>query len=203
MKMWLKSNTLPSAPAIVEWRRRDLGRFGNKVFSWLLGAFVFGILTSIFFLAVGLPDTAQPAARVVFFAVLIAGLISSAFHCLIKGLWYQITPGGIVHVHPYFGWQERIEEKGTRFFKPHFYSLPWEQVKEIREHKNGLLLILSEDDQTFVPVEPTIKLTMDLSRNRPEAPQKSRAQNDRPSFQKEALRIVIKAAREAHKAAGR
>jgi hypothetical protein len=203
MKIWQKTRTWDFGQTLLEWRRRDYGRFGSKLFSWLLGAFVFGILTSILFMAVGQPDWAQPWARVVFFVVFIFGTTSSFFRCVVHGFNYKITQTAMVHVHPHLGWEklDTLLGKMMYLFGESYLSINWKNIKEIREQKGGILIILENGQEEHVPVIPVLILTLNLKLNSPEPRSKSRAKGDRTAYDKEVLRMVIKAARDAHRAA--
>lgn len=204
MKIWQKFNNRDALGAtVLEWRRRDLERFFGKIFSWLLGAFVFGILTSILFMAVDRADAAQPTARAVFFIVFAGGVTSSFFRCIVNGLSYQISEQAMMHVHPYFGWGKTDEPTAKAPFKPTFYAIPWTTVKEIREHKNGFSLLLQDQQEIHIPIHPVVRLSLNLNWSANDPRTKNTPKNNRPAYDKEVMRLVIKAAREAHKAAGR
>jgi hypothetical protein len=203
MKIWQKTRNWDFGQTLLEWRHRDAGRLGGKIFSWLLGAFVFGILTSIFWAAVGQPDWAQPWARIVFFVVLILGTASNVFRCIINGLDYKITQQAMVHVHPYLGWEKfsGLLGKLMSAFQVSYFTINWRTVKEIREQKNGILLILQDGQEAPVPIIPVSVVTLNLKLNTPEPRSKNRQKTDQKAYNKEVLRMVIKAARDAHKAA--
>lgn len=203
MKIWQKTRNWDFGQTLLEWRHRDAGRFSGKIFSWLLGAFVFGILTSIFFAAVGQADWAQPWARLVFFVILFLGVASNFYRCIIHGLNYKITQKAMVHVHPYIGWEKLTALLGRLMpaFATSYFTINWLTVKEIREQKNGILIILQDGQEAPVPVIPVSIVTLNLKLNSPEPRSKNRHKADQAAYDKEILRMVIKAAREAHKAA--
>jgi hypothetical protein len=203
MKIWQKTKNWDFGQTLLEWRHHDAGRLGGKIFSWLLGAFVFGILTSIFLAAVGQADLAQPWARLVFFVVLILGTASNVFRCIINGFNYKITQQAMVHVHPYLGWEKLSGFLGklTSLFQVSYFTINWKTVKEIREQNNGILLILQDGQEAPVPVIPVSVVTLNLKLNTPEPRSKNRQKTDQKAYNKEVLRMVIKAARDAQKAA--
>ncbi|RPH95322.1 MAG: hypothetical protein EHM72_15050, partial [Calditrichaeota bacterium] len=135
MKIWQKTNLWDFQELLLEWRHRDGGRFVSKIFSWLLGAFVFAILTSIFFASIHQPDTALPAARFIFFLVFVLGMGSNFMRSYVHGYAYQITRQAIVQIHPYFGWERLGALLGSKEkpFRQVYYYIDWTEVKEIRE----------------------------------------------------------------------
>lgn len=203
MKHWHKSKEPSFGQTIIEWRRRDIERLIGKIFfSWLFAGFFFGILASIFFIAIGLADIAQKAARVVFFGVWIGGAIDSWFRCVVKGISYQITTQGVVHIHPYFGWEESCPPPKRRFFKPTYYFVPWAEVKEIKDHKkSGFVLHFEHRDHQHIPVTPTVKVCMDVKTHFSDVKSKNRSDRNEPKMDKDLNRMILKAAREAFKAA--
>ena len=152
MKAWQKQKNEDLGRPLFIWRHRAISRFFTKIFTWLLGGFVSGIMTSIFFLAIGLPDLSLLAARVVFFVVFIFGVISAFFRNVYHGIEYRITDKAIVHVKPWSG----IESIG-RFFgseeKPFGQQaefISWERTKEIKDQENSLVLVLKDKEDTVV-----------------------------------------------------
>ncbi|MBN1558805.1 hypothetical protein JW998_01045 [candidate division KSB1 bacterium] len=198
MKLWNKAKKADFGEVILTWRHRDAGRFGGKIFSWLLGGFVFGILTSILFAALQLPDVALPAARIVFFLVFILGVVNDLFR-VILGYEYRITQQAIVSAHPFFGW-ERVGEllgSANKPFRQTYYYLTWQELQEIREVERGILLVHQNGDEIKVPVHNVIKLVMNLNLNKPEP--KGSSKSDKQAYDKAVLRIISQAAREARR----
>ncbi|MBN1466317.1 hypothetical protein JXA02_11175 [candidate division KSB1 bacterium] len=201
MKMWNKTTKADFGKVILTWRHRDAGRFFGKIFSWLLGAFVFGILTSIFFAAIQLPDIALPAARIVFFIVFIFGLVNDLFRAIVNGYEYRITQKAIVYSHPFYGW-ERLgvllgsAEKPFRQIYRYFF---WQELKEIRELDHGILLVHRNENEIEVPVQNVIKLVMNLNLNKPEPKAKGSTKSEKTAYDKAVLRIVLQAARDARR----
>ena len=201
MKFWNKTSEFNFGETIVTWRHRDAGRFFWKIFSWLLGGFVFGILTSIFFAAIQMPDISLPAARIVFFLVFIIGIVSNLFRALVYGYEYKITQKAIVHSHPFYGWERLGALLGSedKPFRHIHYYLPWEELKEIREQEHGILLVLNEGHEIEVPVQNVVKLVMNLKLNKPKPSAKGASKSDKLAYDKAVLRIVLQSARETRR----
>lgn len=202
MKWWNKTTKADFGQVILTWRHRDAGRFVGKIFSWLLGAFVFGILTSIFFAAIQLPDIALPAARGVFFIVFIVGLLNDLFRAILNGYEYMITQRAIVYSHPFYGWERvgALLASADRPFRQTYYYFYWQDVKEIRELEHGILLVHRNENEIEVPVQNVIKLVMNLNLNKPELKAKGSTKSDKQAYDKTVLRLVLQAARDARRA---
>lgn len=205
MKIWHKTTNWNFGQSLVTWRNRDNNKFYWKILSWLLGAFVFGILTSIAFgYVLGLPDIAKPAAQIMFVIVYIIGMTSQLFRCILYGFHYQITEKAIVHIHPFYGWEElgKILGSENKPFKQLLFYFEWNEIKEIRESGNGMTCILKKDDtEVFIPVIPVTKLSMTLSKSSPDSLKepKNKKRGDKETLDKNALKTVLQAAREARK----
>lgn len=201
MKIWNKTLTWDFGKTILTWRYRDVGRFFGKVFSWLLGAFVFGLLTSIFFAAIQQPDLSLPLARLVFFVVFIAGVTSNLFRAIIYGYEFKIAEKAIVMSHPFFGWEKLgvilgSEEKPFRHLNYYFY---WQDVQEIREKDGSLELVLKEGHEIEVPVKNVTRLVMNLNLNKPRPKAKGGSKSEKLAYDKAVLQIVLQTAREARR----
>ncbi len=157
MKTWQKVKNKDFGKPIFIWRYRAINRFFTKIFTWLLGGFVTGILTSIFFLAVGLPDVSLAAARIVFFVVFIFGLISAFFRNVYYGLEYRITETALVHVKPMCGIESigRILGSVEKPFGQQFEYISWERTKELKDENNTFMMILKDNEEaTIIGVAP-------------------------------------------------
>ncbi|MBN1479619.1 hypothetical protein JXA70_05055 [candidate division KSB1 bacterium] len=202
MKLWNKTFTWDFGDTILSWRIRDGARFFWKILSWLLGAFVFGLGTSIFFLAIQMPHMSLPAARAVFFIVFILGIVSNWFRAIVFGYQYKITQRAIVHAHPFFGWEKLGVILGSedKPFRQMNYYFDWQEIKEIREQEKGLV-ILKNDLEIEIPVHNVIKLVMNLNLNKPEPKAKGASKSEKLAYDKAVLRIVLQATREARRKA--
>jgi|GEM_PF-513061 len=222
MKMWDKSKTDDFGSILVGWRHRSTSRFFSKIFSWLLGAFVFGLLTSIFFLAIGMSHLSQPAARIVFFVFFIPGIVSSYFRTIVNGIEYWITESAIVQLRPFSGFEKLNEMLGSpeHPFRRRYFSIPWSQVKDIKtdisskdqfysflglrqtkdmkeNDMSKLSLELTSDAAVEVPVKPVVKLSYYLEKQTKE---KRKHHDAKPSdLDSEAMRTILQKAREANK----
>ncbi|MBN2410395.1 hypothetical protein JXQ31_01810 [candidate division KSB1 bacterium] len=152
MKTWQKVKDKDFGKSLFIWRHRAISRFFTKIFTWLLGGFVSGILTSIFFLAVGLPDVSLTAARIVFFAVFLIGVISAFFRNVYNGLEYRITENALVHVKPMCGIESigRILGSAEKPFGQQFEYISWERAKEIKDENDTFMMILKDREEAAV-----------------------------------------------------
>lgn len=198
MKLWNKTLNWEFGDTILTWRYRDAGRFGGKIFSWLLGAFVFGILTSIFFAAIHKADLALPLARLVFFVVFIVGVTSNLFRALIYGYQFKITQQAIVMPYPFFGWEKLgillgSEEKPFRLL--HYY-LNWQDIKEIRDAENGIVLVLKNENEIEIIIKNVTELTLNLNYRKNEPRAKGSSKSEKLAYDKAVAKIILQAARE-------
>jgi hypothetical protein len=203
MKIWQKVTTWVFDETIVSWRHQDISKFFWKIFSWLLGGFVFGILASIFFIAISRPDYAQPTARIVFFAVFIVGVSSNFFRAIISGFEYSITKTALIYSHPFFGWEKLGQMFGSekKPFRHAYYYMNWVDVKEIREHEKGLELVMKNDEVLEIPVIAVTKLALNLNLKGPDPKEKGASKSEKLAYDKAVQRIVLQTAREARKSA--
>ncbi len=201
MKIWKNARSWTFGDTILSWRHRDASRFFWKILSWLLGGFVFGILTSIFFLAIKRPEYAQQTARLVFFVVFLAGVLSNFLRAVIYGFKYSITPTALVYSHPFFGWEKLGALLGSQDkpFRQTYYFMPWEEVKEIKEHAKGVALVLKNEEVLEIPVVSVLKLTVNLNLNKPERKEKGASKSEKSAYDKAVQRMVLQTAREARK----
>jgi hypothetical protein len=201
MKLWNKTSNGDFGETILTWRYRDVGRFVGKIFSWLLGAFVFGILTSIFFLAIQKPDLSLPLARLVFFIVFIIGIASNFFRAIIYGYEFQIAQKAIVTPHPFFGWEKLgiilgSEEKPFRHVN---YFINWDDMKEIREVENGIVLLLKNENEIELLIKNVTELTLNLNLKKNEPRAKGSSKSDKLAYDKAVAKIVLQTARETRR----
>ena len=201
MKLWNKTSNRDFGDTILTWRYRDVGRFVGKIFSWLLGAFVFGILTSIFFLAIQQPDLSLPLARLVFFIVFIIGVASNFFRAVIYGYDLQITQKAIVTPHPFFGWEKLgiILGSEEKPFRQVNYFINWDDTKDIRESENAIVLVLKNDNEIELPVKNVTELTLNLNLKKNEPQAKGSSKSDKLAYDKAVARIVLQTARETRR----
>lgn len=201
MKLWNKSFSWDFGDTILAWRVRDGGRFFWKILSWLLGAFVFGLGTSILFAAIQMPELSLPAARVVFFIVFILGVMSNLFRAIVYGYQYKITQQAIVHAHPLYGWEKLGTLLGSadKPFRQTNYYFFWQEIKDVHEKEKGLVLSLKSAHEIEIPVHNVIKLEMNLNLNKPEPKAKGISKSEQLAYDKAVLRIILQAVREARR----
>ncbi len=152
MKAWQKQKNEDLGKPLFIWRHRAVNRFFTKIFTWILGGFVSGILTSIFFLAMGLPDYSLIAARIVFFVVFILGVISAFFRNVYYGIEYRITEKAIAHVKPMYGIESIGKTLGSeeKPFGQQVEFIAWEKAKEMKEQENSFVMVLKEKEETVI-----------------------------------------------------
>lgn len=208
MKIWKKSSRWNFGPTLIAWRHQDVKRYISRIFfTWLLGAFVFGLLTSIFFLTIGQDHLSLPLARIVFFVIFIYGLVTDLFRYVIRGLNYQVCRDGMVYVKPYIGWEPG---SGTHFSQEketvpsRYFYIPWQDVKDIQEDEEHMLLTVKdkkEDVELAIPVKPVIKASMHLDKQGSiqHFTSKTKTEKEKAEFQKEIMRSVLQTARQARK----
>ncbi len=223
MKMWEKSKRKEDFGSIlVSWRHRSTSRFFSKIFSWLLGAFVFALLTSIFFLAIGMSHLSQPAARIVFFVFFIPGIVSSYFRTIINGVEYWLTENAVVQLRPFSGFENLDKRLGSKEhpFRMRYFSIPWTRVKDLKtaisskdqfyawlglkqtrdmKESDGakMSLELTSGVSVEVPVKPVVKLSYYLDRQTKE---KRKQPDSKPSdLDSEAMQTILQNARKANK----
>ncbi len=201
MKIWKKATNWIFEQNILSWRRRDINKFFSKIFSWLLGGFVFGILTSILFIAINRPDYAQPTARLVFFVIFFLGVLSNFFRSVVYGFEYIITQKALIYSHPFWGWEKLGQILGSdkKPFRQIYYYVAWNEIKEIREHPKGMELILKNEEILQIPITYVIKLAVNLNLKSPERKEKGASKTEKLAYDKAVQKIVLQAAREAKK----
>jgi len=146
MKAWQKLKNEDLGKTLFIWRHRATSRFFTKIFTWLLGGFVSGIMTSIFFLAIGLPDLSLLAARIVFFVVFIFGVISAFFRNIYYGNEYRIMEKAVVQITPICGIESigRILGSADKPFGQKTDFITFEKMKEMKDQENSFIVILKE-----------------------------------------------------------
>jgi len=207
MKMWKKTFVWSFGNTLVAWRHKNTGRYFSRLFSnWLLGAFVFGILTSILFLALDLPQLSLPVARTVFFIYLVYGVITDFFRYIIYGLNYQVCENALVFTRPLLGW----EAAGNKIFstkkKPltRYYYLSWKDVTDIKDSEDSLLLTIQtkkHNVELTVPVTPVLHASMflDNKETTKNFADNSKTDKQKTEFNKQIFKTVLQTARSAQK----
>lgn len=201
MKVWQRGSTETDfGPLLLIWRHRATGRFYGKIFSWLLGGFVMGLLASIFFNAIGLGELSLRAGRILFFLVFILGVISAFFRYVIYGLHYRITQKGLLHVRPLCG-IEKLRPAGEKLLRgDRIEFLPWDEVKSAGEAGGVLTLTLKEGQLVELGVVPVLALWLLTAdggmekRTSAEGGWKSSAELD-----KESLKLIVQKIRDLKK----
>ena len=176
-----------------------------KIFTWLLGGFVFGILTAIFFDIIGLVEIAQNAARIVFFIAFLSGVVNSFFRFIINGVEFIIMQKGLVAIKPVSG-LEKLANLIERFFPRLNKSeyIEWQDMKEIKEGNGELYVALEEGAGEFLlGVSPCLSVTAynedGIGKTRESSSGRFFFFSSNPEFDKEALHRAVQKARFAKK----
>jgi hypothetical protein len=159
MKIWRKRKNFQLGNDLFIWRHRAVSRFATKSGTWLLAGFVMGILTSIFFAAVGFADIAQKAARIVFWLVFIGGVIDAFLRYVWFGVEYRINQKALLFVKSYINRSDfnNIPEDGRQPMGNRVYSIPWKEIDDIKPEDKKIVVVLKENAGTFeLGVSPTI-----------------------------------------------
>ncbi len=198
MKVWQKQKKKDLGKALFSWRYRATRRFFTKIFTWLLGGFVSGIITSIIFLIIGLPAYSATSARVVFFAVFLSGMVGAFIRNICNGLEYVISEKALVHFNP------AIDIKAPKTALAHIVAnrrteyVLWDNVKEIADQDGSLLLTLKEHEEPIaIGVAPVASYSPASAEEIAGFPGLFK-RNEK--LDKEILKKVVQKAREAKKA---
>ena len=201
MKLWQRGSlTTDFGPLLLIWRHRASGRFFSKIYSWLLGGFVMGLLASILFDAIGLGGFSLYAGRITFFVVFILGVLSAFFRNLAYGLDYRITRNALLHVRPLCSIESLLPADGKLRKGDRIDYLPWEEIKSVNEAGGALSLTLKEGQVVELGVVPVLALWLPTpeggieKRTSAQGGWKSSAELD-----KEALKLIVQKIRDLKK----
>ena len=92
MKIWHKTKKEEFGHINLVWRHKATGRFCMKIATWMLGGFVFGMVTAIAVDTAGLHELSLSAARTVFFIVFVKSRRHSRFASDLHDLFQQSRP---------------------------------------------------------------------------------------------------------------
>ena len=146
MKVWRKTRTANFGSLLFVWHTKASSKFFVKIFTWLLSAFVFGILTSIALAWLGFEQYSLSGARIVFFVTFLAGIFSAYVQHVVEGLEYRIYSSALVHVKPFTGSRavaERLGKKADWGAKYEF--IPWSIIQSFEIKEENLIIELKED----------------------------------------------------------
>ncbi len=198
MKTWKNIKDVQDHKSLFVWRHRNINQFYSKIFTWLLGGFVAGILTSLFFLTISMPDLSLPTARIAFFIVTVAGIISSFYRAVVNGLEYRLTDKGVVHIHPYVGIEPLAEAMGKiKVFSPKYEFIPWTEVREISDEDEEFILVMKEKEPVNIGVSPLAMYNDYETESEPVIFTKW-FEKKNPAFSS-VLKLIVKKGREAKK----
>ena len=158
-----------------------------KIATWMLGGFVFGMVTAIAVDTAGLHELSLSAARTVFFVVFIMGVIDAFFRNVYHGLQYRITDRALVMVKPFYGIEAVGRSLGSeeKPFGEKLEFIEWSEIKEIKEHESSLLSTLKDDKGAVLIHVLPLKSIEPAPANKPKSAE-----------DKEMLKYIIQKARE-------
>ncbi len=154
MKAWKKSKASHLGETILSWRHRAKNRFWVKLGSWLLGAYVFAILSAIVMFP--FPDLAHSTVKtvpwIVFVFVYIWGVYNSFMQFLYNGTEYRIMQNGLAHIKPVFGLElPGLDKKDDIYpYGKHFEFLAWDSIQELKEEEESLHVVLKKNKGVVV-----------------------------------------------------
>ncbi len=161
MKLWKRAKGQDLGNILISWRYKASSRFYTKILTWILGAFVFGIFASIALHTIGFTELSLPAARIVFFIVLILGIIDAYFRNVVNGNEFQITQNGLVHVKPFCGYDEIADKlRATNlgyFNKDEFIS--WDKIDKVRATEPGIIFLLKSKEELNAEITAAISVS--------------------------------------------
>jgi len=162
MKNWQRLYNKDLGRRLYSWRQKSPSRFFMKILTWLLGGFVFGILTAIFFDVINLVDLAQNAGRIMFFVTFLSGTINAFFRFVVNGVEFVVMQKGLVAVKPASGFKtlaKFIEGFFPRLNKSEY--IEWQDIKEIKESDGELYVALKKEAGEFtLGVSPCLSVTV-------------------------------------------
>jgi hypothetical protein len=208
MKAWHKVKQETFGEAMLVWRHRATNRFFMKIFSWLLGGYVIGILISILVDTFGEAALAPKAGRSAFLLAFALGVINAFFVNVYNGLKYQVMENALVSSKSLLGVEafERMFGAFGHLIGNRQEYILWNEIKEMKDEQNALALTLKEDESVaLVGVAPVLKLEIYNGGQKQET--RVRHNGKFASFSndevldKEALRLILLRAREAKKQA--
>ncbi len=205
MKDWHRLYTNDLGGRLFSWRHKSPSRFFMKILTWLLGGFVFGILTAILFDVIGLVNLAQNAARIMFFVTFLSGVIDAFFRFVVNGVEFFIMQRGLVSMKPFSTFEmlaKFIEGLLPRLNKSEY--LEWQEIKEIKESNGNLGVILKTKEEEFLlGVSPCLSYTVynedGIGKTQKSTSGRLRFFYENSEFDKQALRNALQKARFAKK----
>ena len=199
MKTWKKLKSYQPDKVYFIWRHRNFDRFFTKIFTWILGGFVAGILTSIILPIIISPELTEILARVIFFVVTLAGILSAFYRNVVNGLEYRITNLGVVHIKPVVGFVSLANtlKSVSKLFADQYETIDWTDVKELRDEKDEFVIVFKHKEPVNIGVTP-VAMYVDVEENG--TPVVNPSLFDKTDkMHGEALKLLVKKARDAKK----
>jgi hypothetical protein len=201
MKVWKKAGKDQVGDTLFVWRHRAVNRFFAKVGSWLLGGFVFAILSSIIISIFPHPPQSieDRTPWIVFFIVFLAGVVNAFVRNIFNGLEFRIMKNGIANVKPHQGFELPGFDKkdGIHPFGEKYEYIPWNEIKEIKENENGIQVLLKNElDEIQLAVSPVVSY-FDPSSDIVLAHNGAKLFSQDAKVDKDALKLALQKSREA------
>jgi hypothetical protein len=204
MKVWHKDTKIETGKILLIWRHRAVGHFIMKVGSWILGAFVTGLLAAIAMHTINWDAPAQDMGRLTFVVVLVVGSLSAFFRHIYYGLHYRLTEKALVAVRPFCGFEGLLRLLGideTAWGSKSEY-LKWEEIRDAKDEKGVLILQLKDQDEPLkIGVAPVRALELALAGQDSEKRRNSGGMfGTDANLDKETIRLIVQKIREIKKA---
>jgi len=204
MKVWHKDTKIETGKTLLTWRHRAVDRFIMKVGSWILGAFVMGLLAAIAMHTINWDGPAQDVGRLTFVVVLIIGSLSAFYRHVYYGLHYRLSEKALVAIRPFCGFEGLLRLLGINEAGWGYKSeyLKWEEIREAKEDKGSLSLQLKDQDEPLkIGVAPVRALELPLAGQGSEKRRNSGGLfGTDVNLNKETLRLIVQKIREIKKA---
>jgi hypothetical protein len=200
MKAWKKSRNLSrfGEPYII-WYHKAVNRFVVKIFTWLLSAFVAGILTALVCHHLNLVDAGQTLARIVFFLVFITGIIDALLENIVIGVDYRVTDKALLHVKPFFLLKPVFGLFGNKVasLAQRVEYIEWPEVESYKQdpEKPALSVELKKSQMVQVGVAPVKHYRLPLSNQ--EYKSTDQRIDSKDKFSKQAMNHILSKIRQA------
>ncbi len=202
MKVWRKTRTANFGSLLFLWHTKPSSKFFVKIFTWLLSAFVFGILASIALAWLGFEQFSLTGARIVFFVTFLAGIFSAYVQHIVDGLEYRIYASALVHVKPFVGIRAVAERLGKNpDWGAKYEFIPWSLIQSFERKQENLVLELKENQGSIsmelLPLNDYGKVVEDrVDLSKADANNWKLYDSDQ-SFSEKGAKIIFSALREA------
>ncbi len=200
MKAWKKTRGLEQfgKPYII-WHYKTVNRFVVKIFTWLLSAFVAGILAALLCHHLNLVEIGQFLARIVFLVVFFVGVIDAYLENVFYGIDYRVADKAMLHIKPFFLLQPVLGLLGNKIasLARRIEYIEWKDIEKYKadNEKQALELQLKKSQTVQVGVAPLKRFRLPLS-NEEFQPKGSDSKGDEKFF-KQAMNHILNQIRKA------